>query len=228
MEWVGDGAGSRPMPTLLIDHAANCEKQGGPDRPAWCAATACPRRKRHPAAQARVLPGAGRHPREGGRSSAAPFMGEAERTVFAELERNPLLFPMVRLIQEELHHFEQVLEIMQARGISYGPVTAARYARSLLAHVRTYEPAAVVDKMIIRRLYRGRDPASVLPGWRPIWTRSLAASTSPLLRSEARHYQDYLPLAGAVCGRDISERVAYFGRIEAELIRSPDSQFQVP
>ncbi|MFE8731058.1 tRNA isopentenyl-2-thiomethyl-A-37 hydroxylase MiaE, partial [Aeromonas hydrophila] len=44
-------------------------------------------------------------------------MGESDRSVFAELERNPLLFPMVRLIQEELHHFEQVLEIMQARGI---------------------------------------------------------------------------------------------------------------
>lgn len=47
-----------------------------------------------------------------------------------------------------------------------------------------------------------------------------------LLRSEARHYQDYLVLAAEIAGKDISERVAMFGRVEAELISSADSDFK--
>ena len=152
-------------------------------------------------------------------------MGESDRSVFAELERNPLLFPMVRLIQEELHHFEQVLEIMQARGIPYGPVTASRYARSLLAHVRTYEPAAVVDKMIIGAYIEARS-CERFAKIAPHLDEELGRFYVSLLRSEARHYQDYLALAEQYAGEDISERVAYFGRIEAELICSPDPQFR--
>ncbi|PIN63632.1 hypothetical protein CKQ90_34400, partial [Klebsiella pneumoniae] len=33
----------------------------------------------------------------------------------------------------------------------------------------------------------------------------------PLLRSEARHYQDYLDLAQKIAGEDISERVRQLG-----------------
>ena len=47
-----------------------------------------------------------------------------------------------------------------------------------------------------------------------------------LLRSEARHYQDYLTLAEEIAGKDISERVAFFGEVEAELIASPDEDFK--
>ena len=40
-----------------------------------------------------------------------------------------LVNKMVLLIKEELHHFQQVLEIMQSRGITYRNVGAGRYAR---------------------------------------------------------------------------------------------------
>ena len=47
-----------------------------------------------------------------------------------------------------------------------------------------------------------------------------------LLRSEARHYQDYLILAEQIAGEDIADRVKFFGEKEAELISSPDSDFK--
>jgi len=47
-----------------------------------------------------------------------------------------------------------------------------------------------------------------------------------LLRSEARHYQDYLVLAEEIAGKDISERVAFFGQVEAELITSSDEDIK--
>jgi hypothetical protein len=47
-----------------------------------------------------------------------------------------------------------------------------------------------------------------------------------LLRSEARHYQDYLALAQQIAGDDISERIRFFGTVEAELILTADTDFK--
>ena len=50
--------------------------------------------------------------------------------------------------QEELHHFSQVLEIMQARGIPYRKITASRYAKGMIREIRTHDPATLIDKLI--------------------------------------------------------------------------------
>lgn len=55
---------------------------------------------------------------------------------------------MVLLIKEELHHFSQVLEIMQARGIPYRKITASRYAKGMIREIRTHDPATLIDKLI--------------------------------------------------------------------------------
>ena len=55
---------------------------------------------------------------------------------------------MVLLIKEELHHFQQVLDIMTSRGIEYSNVRAGRYAKGMMKHVRTHEPAAIIYKLI--------------------------------------------------------------------------------
>ena len=47
-----------------------------------------------------------------------------------------------------------------------------------------------------------------------------------LLRSEARHYQDYLTLATDIAQQDIQGRVAFFAAVEAELILSEDADFK--
>lgn len=52
-----------------------------------------------------------------------------------------LIDRMVLLIKEELHHFWQVREVMQARNIPYVKITASRYAKGMLKAVRTHETA---------------------------------------------------------------------------------------
>ena len=47
-----------------------------------------------------------------------------------------------------------------------------------------------------------------------------------LLKSESRHFQDYLKLAMKYSDQDISERVAFFAEKERELIVSPDTEFR--
>ncbi|GAB7220492.1 tRNA isopentenyl-2-thiomethyl-A-37 hydroxylase MiaE [Vibrio comitans] len=136
-----------------------------------------------------------------------------------------LIDKMVLLIKEELHHFYQVLEIMDSRKIEYNHVPASRYAKGLLKHVKTYEPQTLIDKLIIGAFIEARS-CERFAALAPHMDEDIQNFYVSLLRSEARHYQDYLTLAQQISNEDISERVAYFAKIEAELISSPDSEFK--
>ncbi|MEC4728346.1 tRNA isopentenyl-2-thiomethyl-A-37 hydroxylase MiaE [Shewanella sp. D64] len=135
-----------------------------------------------------------------------------------------LINKMVRLIKEEFHHFEQVLEIMQDRGIPYENRRAGRYAKGMMKLVRTHEPAAMIDKLIIGAFIEARS-CERFAKLAPLLDDVLNKFYVSLLRSEARHYQDYLLLAADIAGGDISERVATFSEREAELISSIDPEF---
>jgi tRNA 2-(methylsulfanyl)-N6-isopentenyladenosine37 hydroxylase len=136
-----------------------------------------------------------------------------------------LIDKMVLLIKEELHHFYQVLEMMAEQGIRYEKITSSRYAKGLLRHVRTYEPEAMIDKLICGAYIEARscERFATLAPHLPLRIADFYIS---LLRSEARHYQDYLALASEIAGGDISQRIAFFGVIEAELITSTDTDFK--
>jgi len=132
---------------------------------------------------------------------------------------------MVLLIREELHHFYQVLEIIEENNIPYDPIPASRYAKGMLKKVRTYEPEALIDKLIIGAYIEARSCerfAKIAPHLDP----KIGKFYLSLLRSEARHYQDYLALAEKISEVDITERVTFFGDIEAELISTPDTDFK--
>ncbi|MBW3166217.1 tRNA-(ms[2]io[6]A)-hydroxylase [Ferrimonas balearica] len=129
------------------------------------------------------------------------------------------------LVREELHHFEQVLAIMQARGIHYGAVSASRYAAGLLAKARKREPEALVDRLIIGAYIEARS-CERFAALMPHVDEELACFYHSLLRSEARHYQDYLALAEQFSEAPIASRVRALGEAEAALITSPDPQLR--
>ncbi|WP_417761983.1 tRNA isopentenyl-2-thiomethyl-A-37 hydroxylase MiaE [Shewanella sp.] len=136
-----------------------------------------------------------------------------------------LIAKMVRLIKEEFHHFEQVLELMQARDIPYSNIRAGRYAKGLMRQVITHEPQTLIDKLIIGALIEARS-CERFAKLAPYLDDELGRFYVSLLRSEARHYQDYLTLAEAVAGADISDRVAYLVVQEAKLIQQEDNEFR--
>lgn len=136
-----------------------------------------------------------------------------------------LIDKMVLLIKEELHHFYQVLEIMDEYGIQYESITPARYAKGMIRNVTTYEPNTMIDKLIIGAYIEARS-CERFAKLAPHVDKRLGEFYISLLRSEARHYQDYLTLAEEIAGEDITERVAFFGNLEADLISSPDKDFK--
>ena len=142
-----------------------------------------------------------------------------------------ILDKMVRLIKEELHHFEQVLEIIKQRNITIQPSAASRYAGALIKHVRTFEPAALIDKLIIGAFIEARS-CERFAKLAPYLDEELGRFYVSLLRSEARHYQDYISLAQDIANQtdpvrfNVDDRIAFFAEVEAELITSDDSDFK--
>ncbi|RYV02895.1 tRNA-(ms[2]io[6]A)-hydroxylase [Shewanella sp. OPT22] len=136
-----------------------------------------------------------------------------------------LIDKMVLLIKEELHHFYQVLELMEEFDVPYENITSSRYAKGMIRNVTSYEPDTLIDKLIIGAYIEARS-CERFAALAPHVDKRLGDFYVSLLRSEARHYQDYLSLAEEIAGEDISERVQRFGDIEAELISSQDKNFK--
>ncbi|NDO82967.1 tRNA-(ms[2]io[6]A)-hydroxylase [Citrobacter sp. NCU1] len=136
-----------------------------------------------------------------------------------------LIDSMVLLIKEELHHFWQVREAMTARQIPYVKITASRYAKGMLKEVRTHEPLTLIDKLICGAYIEARS-CERFAALAPYLDEPLQKFYLSLLRSEARHYQDYLALAQQVSTANITPRVRFFGEVEAALITSPDDEFR--
>jgi tRNA-(ms[2]io[6]A)-hydroxylase len=136
-----------------------------------------------------------------------------------------LISKMVLLIKEELHHFQQVWEIMQSRGVTYDNLTASRYARSMMKHVRTHEPAKLSDTLICGAYIEARS-CERFAMLAPHLDDELEKFYTSLLRSEARHFQDYLGLAEKVSQQDITERVTLFAEKESALILTEDAEFR--
>jgi len=149
----------------------------------------------------------------------------AMNLMYRYVDKTELLKKMSQLAREELLHFEQVVSLMQEKGISYNHLTSSRYASSLREHMHTHEPAKLVDTLIVGAFVEARSCerfASIAPKL----DARLRRFYSSLLRSECRHYEDYLTLARLYQDSDITQRIAFFAAKEAELILTPDTEFR--
>lgn len=136
-----------------------------------------------------------------------------------------LLTRMSQLAREELLHFQQVVEIMAAREIRYVRLSPSRYAAGLRELVDYHSSNTLVDTLIMGAYIEARS-CERFACLVPRLDAPLAKFYRSLLKSEARHFQDYLNLAESIAGADISARVARFGAREAELVSSPDPEFR--
>ncbi|MEX2474246.1 tRNA-(ms[2]io[6]A)-hydroxylase [Marinobacter sp.] len=145
--------------------------------------------------------------------------------MYRYVDNTGLLHKMSRLAREELRHFEQVLAIMEKRGVTYDHLTPARYAAGLRQQVRTEDPGRLVDVLIVGAIIEARS-CERFAALAPHLDDNLADFYYSLLKSEARHYEDYLGLAEQANGSPVDERVRVFLDIEQSLIERPDTEFR--
>lgn len=137
-----------------------------------------------------------------------------------------LMHKMSRLAREELRHYEQVMTLMEQRSVPYTQITPCRYASELRKPVRTHEPARLIDTLIVGAIIEARS-CERFAKLAPHLDDELKQFYLSLLKSEARHYQDYLALAQKVAGEEsLDGRIALFLALEKTLIESPDDVFR--
>ncbi len=152
--------------------------------------------------------------------------GTAMNLMFRYEFSHDLQRKLAQLIREEMLHYEQVLGIMEERGQEWQHLGAGRYAKGMLKHKRTYEPAAMIDVLIIGAFIEARSCERFAALAAIIDDERLAKYYRYLLKSESRHFEDYLTLAQSLSKDNIDERVAFFKQVESDLITDPDSELR--
>lgn len=145
--------------------------------------------------------------------------------MYRHVGHTELLVKMSQLAREELLHFEQVVELMAQRGITYERIGASRYAAGLRALMRSDHQGALVDGLLVGAIVEARS-CERFASLAPLLDDELGKFYRSLLRSEARHFRDYLSLAEQFTDEDIHARLQVFMATERDLIESPDTEFR--
>lgn len=150
--------------------------------------------------------------------------------LFRYVDRRNLLSKLSQLAREELLHFEQVVELMEKHGVQYDHLSPARYAMGLRKHIRHSEPEKLVDTLIIGAFIEARS-CERFEALAPHLianpeTQDIGRYYQFLLKSESRHFEDYLELAREYSPESIDRRVNEFREIERQLIETEDSEFR--
>lgn len=140
---------------------------------------------------------------------------------------------LAQLVREEMLHYEQVLEFMNKRGQQWTGLSAGRYAGGLRKEIRTYEPESLIDVLVIGAFVEARS-CERFYALAPHVDEELGRYYRYLLKSESRHFEDYLALAMDVAKtaklknpkEDIQARIEHIREVEKNLILSPDEMFR--
>jgi tRNA-(ms[2]io[6]A)-hydroxylase len=152
--------------------------------------------------------------------------------MYRYVDKPEMLLQLSKLAREELRHFEQVVSLLNARGIEYANVSSARYAGELRKGVRSHEPARLVDMMVVSAIVEARS-CERFERVIPVLDNELADFYSSLLKSEARHFKIYLEFAEQYAERaadtraiDLDARIAFFLAEDQRLVESLDPDFR--
>lgn len=153
---------------------------------------------------------------------------KAASTALSLIYRYPDNFDLVnkmsKLVREEMRHFEKVILIMKTRGIKYYNIDASKYASGLRKKIRTYEPARLIDTLIVGAFIEARS-CERFSKLAPFLDKDLKKFYLSLLKSEGRHFEDYLNLAKKIPDRTFDDRVRVVREQEMMLIQNSDDEF---
>ena len=159
--------------------------------------------------------------------------GTAMNLMFRYSFFTDLQVKLAQLVREEMLHYEQVLELMTKRGQAWQALSAGRYAAILRKEIRTYEPEALIDVQIIGAFVEARS-CERFYALAALVDEELGRYYRYLLKSESRHFEDYLALALQMAQKskmkdpeeDIQQRIAHIREVEKQLILSLDDTFR--
>jgi len=151
--------------------------------------------------------------------------------IFRYQDRPALMQPLSALAREELQHFEQVLDVLRARGVAFRALSPSTYAARLHAAVRKPEPERLLDTLLVCALIEARScerMKRLAEGLEAGVDVPLGVMYRSLLASEARHFHGYVEMAVGAFGRDVARaRLRVLADHEAIVLAADDGPIRL-
>ena len=149
--------------------------------------------------------------------------GVAMNLLFSYVDHVPLARAMTEIVNEELAHFQMVLDLLERRGIRFRKLSPSSYGQRLHAVVRKEEPARAIDRLLVAGLIEARSCERFALLRDHVADPELREFYGSLFESEARHHATYVRLACDVAPEDtVRERLQWLATEEATIIAQGD------
>ncbi|MGH9369236.1 MAG: tRNA-(ms[2]io[6]A)-hydroxylase, partial [Thermoanaerobaculia bacterium] len=135
-------------------------------------------------------------------------------------DRTELVRACLALAREELEHFERVWELVTERGRTLGSDTRNPYVERLAREYRKGGEAYFLDRLLVTAIVeaRGCERFGLLAAALP--SGAMRDFYRELARSEVRHHETYLELAGRYFGPEaVQARLAELLEVESRIVR---------
>jgi tRNA-(ms[2]io[6]A)-hydroxylase len=148
--------------------------------------------------------------------------GAAIKLLFSYPHYRFLQEPLAELAREELDHFQQILAVLDARGVRYEAIKPSPYGMALHGLVRRDEPSRLLDLLTISALIEARSCERFQILAEGVTDAALSDLYQSLLACEARHHGIYFELAAQLVDRPVAEaRLHELAEAEAEIVSRP-------
>lgn len=139
------------------------------------------------------------------------------------VENQELCREMSGIVNEELEHFQMVLDLLNRRGIRFRRQKQSNYGSQLHALVRNEEPGRAVDRLLVASLIEARSCERFSKLAEHVDDAELADFYASLFESEARHHTTYVRLAKQFASEEeVKQRLAELAAEESRIIARGD------
>lgn len=145
--------------------------------------------------------------------------GTALNLIFHYVEDQELCREMAFIVNEELEHFQMVIDLLNRRGVRFRRLKPSSYGRELNDLVRKQEPQKAVDRLLVAGLIEARSCERFHVLAEHVQDAELKSFYGGLFESEARHHTTYTRLAKHFAPEEVvMTRLEELAALEAEII----------
>lgn len=145
--------------------------------------------------------------------------GTALNLIFHYVEDQELCREMAFIVNEELEHFQMVIDLLNRRGVRFRRLKPSSYGRELNDLVRKQEPQKAVDRLLVAGLIEARSCERFHVLAEHVQDAELKSFYGGLFESEARHHTTYTRLAKHFASEEVvMARLDELAALEAEII----------
>ena len=145
--------------------------------------------------------------------------GCAMNLIFAYVENQTLCRELTEIVNEELEHFQMVLDLLAEYQIPFRRLKPGPYGRKLNDLVRKFEPHKAIDRLLVASLIEARSCERFELLSRHVKDKKLADFYASLFESEARHHTTYVRMAKMFGPDDqVKERLHELSELEAQIV----------